>query len=123
MADWGSKPKPAELIRLLKTAESLGTTMRHMDARLCDTSTTSGKKPKTCHIVRHFIKVPQTMAWCDSQHRGWINYAGLGLEPQQRDTRLKIEFVLDPVHLQRDCGGSYGSSLGPAHVRFVQRLQ
>jgi hypothetical protein len=56
--------------------------MRHMDDRLCDTSTTSRKKPKTCHIVRHLIKVPQTMAWGDSQHRGWINSAGLGLDPR-----------------------------------------
>src|SRR5450755_2527315 len=40
------------------------------------------KKPKTSHIGRHFIKAPQTMAWSDSQHRGWINSAGLGLEPQ-----------------------------------------
>ena len=58
-----------------------GTAMRHMDDRLCDTSTTSRQRPKTCHFVRHFIKVPQTMAWGDSQHPGWINYAGLGLEP------------------------------------------
>jgi hypothetical protein len=76
----GSKPKPAALIRLLKTAESLGTTMRHMDARLCDTSTMDRKKPKISHIGRHFIKAPQTMAWSDSQHRGWINSAGLGLD-------------------------------------------
>jgi hypothetical protein len=40
------------------------------------------KKPKTSHIGRHFIKAPQTMAWSDSQHRDWINSAGLGLDPQ-----------------------------------------
>ncbi len=34
-----------------------------MDARLCDTSTTSRKQPKTSHSVRHLIKVPRTMAW------------------------------------------------------------
>jgi hypothetical protein len=77
------KPKPAELIRLVKTTESLGTTMRHMDTCLCDTLTMNRKKLKTSHIVRHFIKVPQMMAWGDSQHRGWINYAVKGLEPQK----------------------------------------
>ena len=84
--DWPvNRPKPAELIRLLKTAESSGTTMRHTDGRLCDTSTMNRKKPKTGHIGRHFIKAPQTMAWSDSQHRGWINSAGLGLDPLKRD--------------------------------------
>jgi hypothetical protein len=61
-------PEPAELIRLPKTAESLGTTMRHMDARLCDSSTMSRKKPKTNRIGRHFIKAPQTMVWSDNQN-------------------------------------------------------
>jgi hypothetical protein len=80
----GCKPKPAELIRLLRIAESSGKTMRHMDDRLCDTSTMSRKKPKTCHIGRHFIKVPQTVAWGDSQHRGLDQFRGFGLRPPSR---------------------------------------
>ena len=76
----GCRPKPAELIRLLKTAESSSTTMRHTDGPLCDTST---NEPKASHIGRHFIKAPQTMAWSDSQHRDWINSAGLGLDPHE----------------------------------------
>src|ERR1039457_1354230 len=63
--------------------------MRHTDGRLCDTSTMNRKKPKTSHIGRHFIKAPQTMAWSDSQHRGWINSAGLGLEPLDTIARLE----------------------------------
>jgi hypothetical protein len=55
--------------------------MRHTDGRLCDTSTMNRKRPKPSHIGRHFIKAPQTMAWSDSQHRGLINSAGLGLQP------------------------------------------
>jgi hypothetical protein len=50
---------------------------------LCDTSTMNRKKPKPSHIGRHFIKAPQTMAWSDSQHRGLVNSAGLGLQPQK----------------------------------------
>jgi len=64
--------------------------MRHTDGRLCDTSTMNRKKPKPSHIGRHFIKAPQTMqtmAWSDSQHRGWINSAGLGLQPQEATLR------------------------------------
>jgi len=34
-----------------------------MDARLCDSSTMSRMKSKTCHIVRLFIKVTQMMTW------------------------------------------------------------
>ena len=86
-SDGGCKPKTAELIRLLKTAESSGTTMRHTDGRLCDTSTMNRKKPKPSHIGRHFIKAPQTMAWSDRQHRGWINSAGLGLDPPAEDEK------------------------------------
>ena len=59
-------------------------TTRHMDGRLCDTSTISRKKPKTSHIGRHFIKAPQTMVWSDSQYCAWINSAGLGLDPQPK---------------------------------------
>jgi hypothetical protein len=63
-------PKPSELIWLQKTAESLRTTTCQMNGRLCDSSTRSGKKPKICHIARHFIKVPQTMASDGDQHHG-----------------------------------------------------
>jgi hypothetical protein len=53
-----------------------------MDDRLCDTSTMSRKKPKICHIGRHFIKVPQTVAWVTVNIAVWINSAGLGVDPQ-----------------------------------------
>jgi hypothetical protein len=75
----GSKPKPAELIWPPKTANFLRTTTCHMDGRLCDTSIMSRKQPKTCHITRRFIKVPQTVAWDDSQHRSLDQLRGVGL--------------------------------------------
>jgi hypothetical protein len=56
--------------------------MRYIDGRLCDSSTKIGKKAKMCDIVRHFIKVPQTMAWVTVNIAVWINSAGSGLDPQ-----------------------------------------
>jgi hypothetical protein len=41
----------------------------------------SRKKPKICHFGRHFIKVPQTVAWVTVNIAVWINFAGLGLGP------------------------------------------
>jgi hypothetical protein len=52
-----------------------------MDGRLRDTSTMSRKKPEICHIGRHFIKVPQTVAWVTVNIAVWINSAGLGVDP------------------------------------------
>jgi hypothetical protein len=46
----GCKPKPAKLIWLQKTDESLLTTTCQMNSRLCDTSTMSQKKRKICHV-------------------------------------------------------------------------
>jgi len=41
----------------------------------------SRKKPEICHIGRHFIKVPQTVAWVTVNIAVWINSAGLGVDP------------------------------------------
>jgi hypothetical protein len=49
----------------------------------------SRKKAKICHIVRHFIKVPQTMAWVTVNIAVWINSAGLGLDPHHVTQRNK----------------------------------
>jgi len=52
-----------------------------MDGRLCDSSTMSLKKTKTCHIGRYFIKIPQTVAWVTVNIAVWINSADLGVDP------------------------------------------
>ena len=59
-------------------------TKRHMDGRLRDRSAMSRRKPKICHIGRHFIKVPQTMPWVTVNIAVWINSAGLGLDPRSK---------------------------------------
>jgi len=59
----------------------LDTTIRHMDDRLCNTSTMNRKNPKIFHIGSHFIKVPQTVAWVTVNIAVWINSAGLGVAP------------------------------------------
>src|ERR1035437_5313783 len=50
----GSKPKPAKFIRLLKTAKSSGTPMRHMDGRMSPpvgVVATSNRKPPVRNLV------------------------------------------------------------------------
>jgi hypothetical protein len=54
-----------------------------MDGRLRDTSTMSRKKPKICHIGRHFIKVPQTVAWVTVNIAVLIKTAGLGVDTRR----------------------------------------
>ena len=66
-----------------ENGQFLRRTTCHMDGRLRDTSTMSRKKLKICHIGRHFIKVPQTVAWVTVNTAVWINSAGLGVDPQE----------------------------------------
>jgi hypothetical protein len=51
----------------------------------------SRKKPKICHIGRHFIKVPQTVAWVTVNIAVWINSTGLGLAPHENSGKTANE--------------------------------
>jgi hypothetical protein len=103
----GFKPEPAELIRRLKTNKSSGATTRHLDGRLCDISMKNRKKPKTSHIVRHFIKAPQTIVRSDDQHCSRINFAGLGLDPHEAIDRIARSSP-GPENPDAQCSGQPG---------------
>jgi hypothetical protein len=80
---------PNRLIRLLKTADFGVQRCVTWTGRSHVTSTMSRKKPKICHFGRHFIKVPQTVAWGTVNIAVWINFAGLGLDPLIGATSVK----------------------------------